>query len=381
MKQFSLFLLLLCSISLSSQIKKDTITSKKLNEIREITIGLPSSYDKNPNKKYPLLIVLDGEFLFDPFQGALKYGNYWDDLPDLIIVGISQNKNDEREADCNTDQATGLPEGKGEKFFEFMGTELIPYIQKKYRVAPFKMIAGLDTTAGFLNFYLYKDQPLFNAYISLSPELPKRMEEYIPERLAQIQQPIFYYHCSSGGDNKKMLERIKAMDEAIKKNNNSSLNYKYDYFNGTSHYSMVLYAIPNALYHFFSVYQPISMTEFNEKIAVLPSGYVEYLTNKYDVLEKSLGMKQQIRINDFQAIEAAILKNKAYDEFIKLSAVAKKNYPKSMLSEYHMAQFYEKTGDVKKAIKAYQNAFQLSEIGNLTKDMMLDKSEELKRAN
>jgi hypothetical protein len=40
--------------------------------------------------------------------------------------------------------------------------------------------------------------------------------------------------------------------------------------------------------------------------------------------------------------------------------------------------FYEKTGDLKKAAKAYQSAFQKEEIGDLTKDMMLDKADELK---
>ena len=86
-----------------------------------------------------------------------------------------------------------------------------------------------------------------------------------------------------------------------------------------------------------------------------------------------------IRLNDFKAIEAAILKNKAYAEFEKLAEIAKKNYPKSMLSDYHMAMMYEKTGDIKKAAKTYQNAFQKEEIGDLTKDMMLDKADELKK--
>ena len=39
---------------------------------------------------------------------------------------------------------------------------------------------------------------------------------------------------------------------------------------------------------------------------------------------------------------------------------------------------YEKTGEIKKAAKAYQVAFQKEEIGDLTKDMMLDKADELK---
>ena len=378
MKKIILFLFFICSNAIFSQKVTDTISSKRLNEDREITIGLPPSYDKHPNQKYPVLVLLDGDFLFDAFQGALSYGNYWDDLPEVIIVGISQNKNNERETDCAVDQENGLPTEKGEAFFEFIGMELLPYIEKKYRTAPFKMIAGLDTTAGFLNCYLYKDIPLFDAYISMSPELPTGMEEQLPDRLAAIQKPIFYYHSSGEGDMKKMRNRILALDEVAKKINKPTLNYRFDDFKGASHYSLVLNSIPSALYQIFSVYQPISTTEFNEKIAVLTSGYVDYLVRKYDVLEKSFELKLPIRFNDFKAIEAAILKNKAYPEFEKLAQLAKKNYPKSMLADYEMGQMYEKKGETAKAVKSYMMAYQREEIGDLTKDMMIERADELK---
>jgi hypothetical protein len=299
-------------------------------------------------------------------------------LPEVIIVGISQNKNNERETDCAVDQENGLPTEKGEAFFEFIGLELLPYIEKKYRTAPFKMIAGLDTTAGFLNCYLYKDVPLFDAYISMSPELPTGMEEQLPDRLAAIQKPIFYYHSSGDGDMKKMRKRILALDEVAKKINKPSLNYRFDDFKGASHYSLVLNSIPSALYQIFSVYQPISTTEFNEKIAVLTSGYVDYLVRKYDVIEKSFALKLPIRLNDFKAIEAAILKNKAYPEFEKLAQLAKKSYPKSMLADYQMGQMYEKKGETAKAVKSYMMAYQREEIGDLTKDMMIERADELK---
>ena len=378
MKKIILFLFFICSNAIFSQKVTDTISSKRLNEDREITIGLPPSYDKHPNQKYPVLVLLDGDFLFDAFQGALSYSNYWDDLPEIIIVGISQNKNNERETDCAVDQENGLPTEKGEAFFEFIGLELLPYIEKKYRTAPFKMIAGLDTTAGFLNCYLYKDVPLFDAYISMSPELPTGMEEQLPDRLAAIQKPIFYYHSSGDGDMKKMRKRILALDEVAKKINKPSLNYRFDDFKGASHYSLVLNSIPSALYQIFSVYQPISTTEFNEKIAVLTSGYVDYLIQKYDVIEKSFALKLPIRLNDFKAIEAAILKNKAYPEFEKLAQLAKKSYPKSMLADYEMGQMYEKKGETAKAVKSYMMAYQREEIGDLTKDMMIERADELK---
>lgn len=357
----------------------DTVDSKKLKESREITIVLPPSYEKDKEKKFPLLVLLDGDYLMPPFTGALDYGAYWEDIPEMIVVGISQNKNNERETDCAFDKETGLPEGKGNDFYDFIGMELVPAIIKSYRVAPLKLVAGHDTTAGFLNFFLYKDQPLFNGYILLGPELAPNMEEQVPERLAKIEQPIWYYHCTADGDVKKMAARIRKLDEQAKEIKKANLNYRFDDFKGASHYSLVLHAIPNALYQFFAVYQPISTNEFNEKIATLQEGYVQYLIDKYDVIEKTMGMKMKIRLNDFKAIEAAILKNKAYNEFDLLAQLADKQYPKTMLADYEMALMYEKKEMYDKAIKSYMRAYQMEEVGDLTKDMMIDRADELKR--
>lgn len=372
-----LFIILFSFTSYSQKKINDTIYSQKLNEKRAIQISLPPSYTKNKAQKYPLLVLFDGDFLYDAFQGALYYGYYWDDLPEVIIVAINQSST--RESDCTTSPTQGIPSEKGAKFFEFVGMELIPLMEKNFRVAPFRIASGLDVTAGFLNLYLYKDNPIFNAYISFSPELPANMETNLPERLAVIPQSIFYYHCTADGDLPKMRTRILKMDEGIKKINKPNLNYKFEDFKDASHYSVVLHAIPSALYQIFSIYQPISMTEFQEKIVKLPHGYAEYLKQKYETLEKSLGLKLQIRLNDFRAIEAAILKNNALNEFDELAQLAEKNYPKSMLADYHMGMMYEKKGDYAKAQKTYLRGFQREEIGELTKDMMYQKSEDMKR--
>ena len=369
-------LLLFFSISMFSQKTTELFNSNRLGENREITIGLPSSYDKNPTKKYPLLILLDGEYLFDPFQGALSYGAYWDDLPETIIVGINQKS--KRMDDCSYDSTDGLPAKKGAAFFEFIGGELLPYIEKKYRTAPFRIIAGHDTTAGFLNFFLYKENSLFDAYISLSPELAPDMENRIPDQFSKLKKPVFYYQSSADSDIKQLLNPIKKLDKNIKLIDNPLIDYKYDEFKGTSHYSLVLFSIPSALYQIFDTYKPISSSEFTEKIVVLQSGYADYLKKKYDVLSHKLGLKIPVRLNDFKAIEAAILKNNAYQELDKLAEIADKNYPKSMLASYELGLMYEKQGDAKKAAKQYQHASQLEEIGDLTKDMMFDKYDDMK---
>jgi uncharacterized protein len=378
MKKILLLATLVCSFSVFSQITKDSIMSKKMDMRREITISVPESYANNPKKIYPLLVVLDGDYLFNAFHGALSYGNYWDDLPEMIIVGINQNKNNERIDDCELSPDTGLPEGKSAKFFEFIGGELMPYIESKYRIAPFKMIAGHDVTAGYINVFLFKDQPIFNAYISLSPELATNMEVNIPARLNSFNKPIFYYMSSADGDIKKMKESIKMLDDNIKLVKNENLNYRFDDIKGATHYSLVLYSIPNALYQFFGSYQPISTTEYQDKIVKLESGYADYLKTKYENLEKTLGFKTAIRLNDFRAIESAIIKNKAYNDFEQLAQLANKSYPKTMLGEYFMARYYESNGDLKRAVKSYQNAYTMEPIGFVNKDMMLDKADELR---
>lgn len=379
MKKLFFTIVVLFSTTFYSQTTKFLFPSTKLNEKREITIGLPQSYENNPEKKYPIVVVLDGDYLFDPFLGALSYGAYWDDLPEAITIGISQNKNNERESDSTYGDTTGLPIDQGSAFFEFIGLELIPYIEEKYRVAPFKIIAGHDTTAGYLNFYLYKDLPLFDGYISISPILAKGMIKRIPERLAMIEKPIFYYLSTADGDIKKMQSSIKELDSVVSTVSNPKLEYKFNNFKDENHYSMVSLSIPKALNYFFSVYSPISTKEFLDVIVKLPDGHVNYLINKYETIKTSLSIKMPIRVNDYRAIEAAILKNKTYDEFKDLSDLAKRDYPKSMLSDFYLALMYEKKGDLKKASKTYQGAYLKGEIRDLTTQIMLDKAEELRK--
>ena len=379
MKKSICLFLFIFSMAVSSQTTLEEINSNKLNTKREIIVKLPNSYATNPEKKYPLLLVLDGEYLFMPFEGNMSYGNYWDDMPEVILVGINQNKKNERYDDSEFDPATGLPIKNGGMFFEFIGTELLPYLEKKYRIAPFKIIAGLDSTAGLLNAFLLKDVPLFNAYISLSPDLAAGMEDRIPQRLEALKTPVFYYQATSDGDLKKFQDQIINLDKKIAVLKNPNLRYKFDNFKGASHYSLVLSAIPSALYNIFAIYQPISPIEYQEKIAKLPNDFTTYLIDKYDIIEKYLGIKMNIRLNDFKAIEAAALQFNAPEEFERLAQLSGQQYEKTMLPDYHMAMYYEKRNEYKKAVKFYQSSFMKEPIGDLTKDMMMNKAEDLKK--
>ena len=378
MKKYILVISLIFTLASNSQTTvNDTLSLNKSSVKRSITISLPASYKNDKSRSYPLLIVLDGDYLAAPFEGVLKYGNYWDDLPEMIIVGIDQNKNDERFNDTETDDE-GLPKAKGADFYEFIGATVLNYIQQKYRINNFKIIAGHDITASYLNFYLYKDAPVFNAYISLSPEYAYGMEQRLIDRFQAVKQNIFYYTAIGDGDTKEMKDKANLFNTAVKQIEAPNLNYKFEEIKDASHYAMVLQAIPRALYHFFESYQPITTNEFQNKIVVLNEGYVAYLKARYEKTEKTLHYKIPVRYNDFKAIYAAIMKNKAYNELEELAQEANKNYPKSMLGDFYLASYYEQKGDLKRAIKTYLNAFQREPIGDLDKDKMINKSDDLR---
>jgi predicted alpha/beta superfamily hydrolase len=373
-----LLFLLFSTCTVFSQRRIEDIPSSKLGENRKVTVALPGSFDSSPDKKYPLLVLLDGDYLLDPFAGALSYSTYWQDLPEVIVVAITQNSKGERDFDCYSNPESGLPEAKGQQFYEFLSQEIIPMMEEKYRAAPFRIIAGHGLTAGYLNFFLYKDKPLFSAFISISPEYAAEMETRLPLRLSVMKTPVFYYLATADGDLSRLKKKAKEVDTAIKALNNPMLRYRFDEFQGVSHYSLVPSAIPNGLYHIFNYYKPISPSEYENTMVKLPSGYVKYVEDKYDLTEKELGIKMTIRLNDFKAAEAAIVKNGAFEELQDLADLARKNYPKTLVGEYYDAMYEEKKGNLKKAIKIYTNSYDYAEIGDLTREFMLEKAEALK---
>lgn len=374
----SLFLILITFFTFISngQIKYETFRSIKLDQNRDLKIQLPRNYEKNEDKIYPVIIVLDGDHLFEPVAGNVDYFSYWEDMPESIVVGVLQRKT--REDDCRYDLASYLPEGKGAAFFEFIGQELLPYIDETYRTAQLKMIVGHDYTANFINYFLFKDNPIFQAYINLSPELAPPMGERIFNVLSNAKSDMWYYLATATNDAEIIKKNLVKVDEKLSTIENPEVNYFFDNFDESSHYTLVGRAIPKALETIFEMYRPISKKTYKEDILTLETSLYDHLVDIYDTTEKLYGFKRQIRINDFIAISTAIEKKELWEELEPLGKLAIKEHPETMLGYYYLGLGYEQLGEPKKAMRAYENGFLLNEIAFLTKDYMLEKVNKIK---
>jgi len=351
--------------------------SEKLGETRQVKIQLPRNYEENTDKSYPLFLVLDGDYLFEAVAGNVDYYSYWEDIPEAIVVGINQVNT--RDQDNYYSEQNSLPIETGADFFEFLTMELLSNLEQEYRLSKFKVAVGHGESSNFINYFLLKPKPIFQAYINISPFLAPDMLTYIPERLGQFEKKIFYYVASSDNDLKPVMDDVSALNTAIIDLNNEKLLYQMDTFQGTTHYTTPAHALPTALESIFFAFQPISKQEYQDQILALETSPVDYLKEKYDIIESLFGLEKKILINDFKAIAAAIEKKKEFDYFEALGKLARQEYSETLLGNYYLARYYEESGQSKKAMRTYQSAYMLEEIGGYTKDDMFERADQIKR--
>ena len=178
----TIFILIFIQLRLSGQIPSEiivigeriTISSKILNEDRQILVRLPQDYEYSA-KKFPVLYVLDGEFFFYQAIGAVQFLSecsyiYNNPIPEMIIVAIINiDRNRDYTPTYAPNQLGSLyypTSGKADKFLEFLEKELIPEIDIRYRTQSFRALAGWSFGGLFTVHTFINNPELFSAYLA-----------------------------------------------------------------------------------------------------------------------------------------------------------------------------------------------------------------------
>jgi predicted alpha/beta superfamily hydrolase len=155
----------------------DKLNSKILEQERELIIYLPENA-KDPNRKrdkYPVVYLLDGHYSFLPFVAMLKQYSELNDtkiLPEMIVVAIPNIDFNSRMMDFSPTSAGNSKQfGGGNKFLEFMQSELFPYIEKKYSVSDNRTIVGHSLGGVVVMNALTSKPEMFNNYLMIDGSL------------------------------------------------------------------------------------------------------------------------------------------------------------------------------------------------------------------
>ncbi|WP_461532596.1 alpha/beta hydrolase [Sinomicrobium sp.] len=361
-------------MSSHAQLREVPFDSEYLGETRNVKIYIPEDY--NPEQHYPLILVLNAEYLFDIVIANAKFYTSKGQMPPSIIVGIDQ-PNTQALIDGNYDTESGFPSGTGADFFEFIGIELLPSIEEKYALANFKMIVGHKASANFINYFIFKEKPIFNAYAAVQPDFAPNIEKHLSTRLSDIGTTVFYYLATGDIGNNKQIARIQDLNTAAGELQNEHFHYYFDSFEDADDYAAVASAIPRALNRIFAVYRPISPSEYQNEILTSTEPVYDYLERKYENAVNLFGYNKAINLNDFMAIYAAALQKNDLNSLQELGKLAQKEFPDTMLGYFIEAEHAEKNGDIKKAIRTYKKAFGMKEIDFIHKDLIMRRIEEL----
>jgi len=144
-----------------------------LGESRVIDVALPAGYERDSVQRYPVLVVLDGEFEHEIAASIARFYATMSQLPPLIVVGV---RNIDRNHDYTPAPAAGFdppPEaqrpGGAAAFLSFMSDELVPWIDRSYRTAPLRVLVG-HSLGGLFALYTIGQRPdLFTGYVIMEP--------------------------------------------------------------------------------------------------------------------------------------------------------------------------------------------------------------------
>ena len=355
----------------------DTILSKFLNEKRSLEIQLPRSYNIELEKNYPLMIVLDGDYMFNIVAGSVDYLSYWGDIPENLVVGIKQK--DSRFKDSSVfDNITHTPITSTASFYDFIVNELIPYFSKNYRISNFRIVVGQERTANFANFFLLKDNPQIRGVISISPKISENMSRYLSENLSKVNSKIVYTLSSSKKDFESIYKNVIELTASLDSIDNKNLKFESLIFDKENHYILPSVSVPNSIRKTYSIYSDIDKVEYDSIISNLNTSPIDYLKNKYQLIKDFYDEDKTISMNDFMAVEEYIEEYEFFNLYNELSELAKQEYPGTILPSYYKGRFIEETGDPKKAMYIYRSAYNMKEVKGLTKEYLLELAERIK---
>lgn len=119
------------------------VEAKGLNRGFHVYVRLPEGYTQA--RQYPAVYLLDGGITFPMLTGYYRYLSLAEELPDLIIVGISYGTDSFEEGNFRSSDFTApSPErshyGGAPLFQNFLAAELIPMIEAEYSADPGRRI-------------------------------------------------------------------------------------------------------------------------------------------------------------------------------------------------------------------------------------------------
>ena len=364
-------LLLLASAAIAQPatgtVKQLTLKSAVLGEERIILVRTPAGYESN-KVSYPVLYMTDGDAHMGHTASTIEFLVRQGRMSDLIVVGVpntdrtrdlSPVKSSEKNAAGELRSPTS---GGANNFLKFFETELIPEIEKQYRVQPYRILAGHSLGGLFAVHAMIVKPGLFNSYIAVSPALQwenfealKRAEDYLKN---QKELNVTLY-VSLGNEPGAIGESYDRFKELLSKTNIKGFEWQAERMDDEDHGSVVLRSHYSGLRKVFAGW----LAPADPKSGAVLGG-LKGADEHYKKLSARFGYSIPVPENMINQMGYQFLFDGKPDEAIAVFKANVERYPASANVYDSLAEAYERGGRIDLAEPLYDKARVLGQQNN-----------------
>ncbi|MFN2407083.1 MAG: alpha/beta hydrolase-fold protein [Pyrinomonadaceae bacterium] len=364
-------LLLMISAAVIAQpatgtVKRFSLKSTVLGEDRIVLVRTPVGYETN-KESYPVLYMTDGDAHMGHTAASIEFLTRNGRIPELIVVGVT---NTDRTRDLSpTKSPQKNPAGQlqfptsggADNFLKFFETELIPEIEKTYRVQPYRVLAG-HSLGGLFTVHAMVSKPgLFNSYVAVSPSLQwdnqvtlKRAEEYLKNQ-KQLNVTLF---TTLGNEPGPIGESFDSFRELLAKTSIKGFEWQAERMDDEDHGSVVLRSHYAGLRKVYTGWQ--GPRDLNTGAII---GGLKGADAHYAKLSERFGYKipvPEVLINQI-GYQFLLSPNPNREEAIAVFKANVERYPNSANVYDSLAEAYERSGQLDLAEPLYDKARILGE--------------------
>ena len=233
----------------------------------QLHVGLPPSYATSPNRSYPVVFCTDAYWDFQKItaiHGSLIYDKV---APEFITVGLGYPGENLDYGRLRTWELLPMrwnndPEtGHAEEFLRTIAEEIIPFIEREYRVdSSHRVLAGASMGGLFTLYSMYTRPELFFGYIAVTPAVVIENDWLLgyEEKFVASGKPLpARLHVTGGGnESPAFLGGILRYNQRVSSRKHPELAYEFRLIDGERHAGMQLEAYVRGLRFVFEPMAP-----------------------------------------------------------------------------------------------------------------------------
>ncbi len=368
----ALAVLLLISAAAIAQPATGTVKTLKLKsavlgEERTVLVRTPAGYETN-KVSYPVLYMTDGDAHMGHTASTIEFLTRNGRISDLIVVGVT---NTDRTRDLTPVKSTNKnpagelqfpTSGGADNFLKFFETELIPEIEKQYRVQPYRILAGHSLGGLFAIHAMISKPGLFNSYVAVSPSLQwengealKRAEDFLAKQ-KEMKVTLF---VSLGNEPGAIGESFDSFRALLAKTNIKGFEWQAERMDDEDHGSVVLRSHYAGLRKIYDGWQGARDPKSGAVI-----GGLKGADEHYKKLSERFGYTIPVPEGLINQMGYQFLFDSKPDEAIAVFKANVERYPASANVYDSLAEAYERGGRIDLAEPLYDKARVLGQQNN-----------------